>query len=558
MRPVLRHAVFAAACVAILLLAGCGKHVASNAPITFAPADTPYLFANFKAKPEKAVQAWGQASGAMFSARIQQFGKFATLVSDKDPVTAKLAEAMQAELANVHSREELARTTGFSQSALFAVYGIGDVPVARIELASPDAFKTFWARVEKRAGITRPVATVGKQTYWMDGIGNSKLRFLVAIEGKQLVVTIAPANASESMLKQLLGLIKPANDAADRLARIDSQHGYSDYGSGYLDTPKLFANLFSSKDVVTREFTKDLGGPLSNPACANEFGLLANQVPLVSVGFETYTASEIRGSLDAKLSPTLLGALTALKQPVPGMDTTQDHSMFDVVLAAPVQKWHAFLQDRAKAAAEKTYQCPALQSLNKFAGAATHPPVRLPPQAASLLGFRVVLDKWDIGPQIAGRALVASSNPTELAQMVQRTLPQFALKTIPNNGKPVPFQLPPRMQPMIGSDSGWVATNDKALAVGIGDGEDTRLADALAAPPGNGDKLLRIHFDGKMYQVFGSFISRFAAMAPAAGQARIRQQAAMLAHLQKLIASGDMDVKLDGQGLHLESVVQHR
>ena len=559
MHPSLRQAALAAACVSALVLTGCGKHIAADAPITFAPADTPYLLANFTGAPADVTAAWGQANDAMVSARIQQLGKFAELVGPKAPEVAQILDAVQAELANVHSSKELAQTMGLSQSGLFAIYGIGDVPVARIELASPDTFKAFWARVEKRAGVTTPTATLDKQAYWAIGGAHAKLHLLVAVEGRQLVATLAPTNASADMLKELLGLTKPAGNASDRLARIDSQHGYGDYGSGYLDLPKLFANLYDGKDAVTQEFAKDLGGSLANPACASEFASLAKQAPLASAGFQTYTAKEIRGSIDVQLSPALLGALAALKQPVPGMDATSDDLMFDMVLALPLKKWQAFIQDRAKAAAEKTYQCPALQSLNKFAATAANPSVQMPPDAASLLGFRLVLDKWDIGPQIAGRALVASSNPTELARKIQQTLPQFALKTIPTDGRPVAFDLPPRAQAMLGGGSqGWVAANANALAMGIGDGEDARLGDTLTAPAGNGDLLLRMHFDGKMYQLLGSWMGRFAAMAPAESQARLQQQVVMFNQMSKMVESGDVDVKLDASGMRVTTDVKHR
>jgi len=559
MRPALRHAALAAACVSALVLAGCGKHIASNAPITFAPADTPYLFANFKAAPEDIATAWGQANNAVMAARIQQLGKMAEAVGPENPDVAKILDAIQTELANVHSSKELAQTVGFSQSSLYAFYGVGDLPVARIELASPDAFKAFWARVEKRAGITTPTATLDKQTYWVLGGADARMHVLVAIEDKQLVATLAPANASPGMLKQLLGLAKRSGNASDRLSGLNDKHGYSDYGSGYVDLPKLFANLYDGKDAITQEFARDVGGSLANPSCASEFASIANQAPLVSAGFQTYSATEMRGSLDVKLSSSLLGALTALKQPVPGMDEAASGSMFDMVMALPLQKWQAFIKGRAEAAAAKTYQCPALQSLNKFAKTAANPPVQMPPEGASLLGFRVVLDKWEAGPQIAGRVVVASSNPAELVQKIQQTMPQFALKTIPTDGQPVAFDLPPRLQAMLGgSNQGWIAANAKALAIGIGDGEEARLGDTLGASAGNGDKLLRMHFDGKMYGIFASWLGRFAAMAPAASQAQVQQQVALFNQMSKMVASGDVDVKLDNDGLHFETEVKHR
>jgi hypothetical protein len=495
----------------------------------------------------------------VMAARIQQLGKMAEAVGPENPDVANILDAIQTELANVHSSKELAQTVGFSQSSLYAFYGVGDLPVARIELASPDAFKAFWARVEKRAGITTPTATLDKQTYWVLGGADARMHVLVAIEDKQLVATLAPANASPGMLKQLLGLAKPSGNASDRLSGLNDKHGYSDYGSGYVDLPKLFANLYDGKDAITQEFARDVGGSLANPSCASEFASIANQAPLVSAGFQAYSAAEMRGSLDVKLSSSLLGALTALKQPVPGMDATASGSMFDMVMALPLQKWQAFIKGRAEAAAAKTYQCPALQSLNKFAKTAANPPVQMPPEAASLLGFRVVLDKWEAGPQIAGRALVASSNPAELVQKIQQTMPQFALKTIPTDGQPVAFDLPPRLQAMLGgSNQGWIAANAKALAIGIGDGEEARLGDTLGASAGNGDKLLRMHFDGKMYGIFASWLGRFAAMAPAASQAQVQQQVALFNQMSKMVASGDVDVKLDNDGLHFETEVKHR
>lgn len=559
MRPVLWRMLLAGTCLAAVVLAGCGKHVASNAPVTFAPADTPYLFANFKGQPADVAEAWSQVSNSALPGRIQQIGQMARFTSQKDPTVARILTAVQAELANVHSNKELAATLGLEQSALYALYGIGDVPVMRVELASPDAFKAFWARVEKRAGITTPTATLDKQTYWVVGGATAKMHILVAIEDKQLVATAAPANASPDMLRRLLGLTKPSDNASDRLAKVNSQYGYSDFGSGYVDVPKLFSNLFDGKDAVTQEFARDLGGSLADPACASEFASLAQQVPLVSAGVKSATAKDVRLGVDAQLSTPLLGALTALKHPVPGMDEAPDHSMFDMVLALPLKQWQAFLQDRAKAAAEKAYQCPALQSLNKFAATAAHPPVQMPPEAASLLGFRLVLDQWEAGPQIAGRLLVASSDPAALAQKIQQTLPQFALKSIPNNGQPVAFDLPPRFQAVLGgSKQGWIAANGDAIAVGVGDDEQAKLAGTLTAAAGNGDRLFRMHFDGKMYGVLGSWMGRFAAMAPAASQAQVQQQVAAFQQMGKMVASVDTDARLDDHGLHLEIDVTHR
>ena len=561
MRPVLRRAALAAACVSALMLAACGKHVASNAPITWAPADTPYLFANFESTPQDVRQAWNPTSDGSIQASLEQLGRYADKMDQHDPNVAKVVDAIEAELADAHSAQQFADTVGLSQSALFAFYGVGDVPVARVQLASPDKFNAFWARVEKRAGITTPTGTVGKQGYWIIGGANAKVHLLIAIEGDQLVATIAPASASEAMLGQLLGTSKPASNASGRLAGIDSRHGYGDYGSGYVDLPKLFANALDGKDATTREFVKDLGlgDATSHPACAGEFASLAEQAPLASMGYQAFTAKQLRMSVDVDLSPSLVGALTALKQPVPGMVSKSDDSMFDMVLALPLRKWQAFIKDRATAAASKSFQCPALQSLNEFAQTASNPPMQMPPEAASMLGIRLALDKWEIGPQIAGRMLVASSDPASLTAKIQQTLPQFALKTIPNDGKPVAFDLPPNAQAMLGSgNQGWIAASPTAIAAGIGDGEEAKVASALNAPAGNGDTLMRMHMDGKAYALTASWFERFAARLPATSQAQTQQTVEMLKRWGRIVKSQDMDVKLDAKGLHFEGTVLHQ
>ena len=80
----------------------------------------------------------------------------------------------------------------------------------------------------------------------------------------------------------------------------------------------------------------------------------------------------------------------------------------------------------------------------------------------------------------------------------------------------------------------------------------------MTASAGKGNKLLRMHFDGKMYGILGSWMGRFAAMAPAASQAQVQQQVELFNQMSKMVESGDVDVKLDSDGLHFETDVKHR
>ena len=51
---------------------------------------------------------------------------------------------------------------------------------------------------------------------------------------------------------------------------------------------------------------------------------------------------------------------------------------------------------------------------------------------------------------------------------------------------------------MIGQPA-WVAMSDNALALGVGAGEDAKLADTLKEPGGDAGRMTRMHLDGAMY-----------------------------------------------------------
>jgi hypothetical protein len=54
------------------------------------------------------------------------------------------------------------------------------------------------------------------------------------------------------------------------------------------------------------------------------------------------------------------------------------------------------------------------------------------------------------------------------------------------------------MTAMMGQPS-WVAMGDNALAIGIGAGEDAKLAETLKEPGGDAGQMSRMHLSGAMY-----------------------------------------------------------
>jgi hypothetical protein len=561
----MRRIALVSACVSLFLLAGCGKKtVEDTAPLSFAPADTPYLYANFKPLPDDVRQAMNKRTFALMQYSAASYKRMAQVLAANNPDISRVLEEIADEMSGIKTPQQLEQATGFSQQAHFAFYGIGLAPVARVELANPDAFRGLVSRIEKSIGQSFAVAKLENQEYWNIGGAGDKLHLLLAIEpNRQLVATLAPTNADPALLKQLLGLSKPDHGAAERLSDIDGAHGYTDYGSGYLDLPKLLARLSDPKDPVTLAYAAALGAPApsSDPSCPAEFASIGAQMPLASFGVEQFDADHVRGSLDVSLSAPLRGMLANLKQPVPGMAATSDDSLLDLVFALPLQKVQAFWQARAQAVAAQPYKCPTLASLNEgFKSMATAlQQQQMPPQVASLLGFRIVLDKLVLGggpassPQMAARLQVASTDPDALLQLAQKNLPQLAITEVKADGKPIAVTLPPQLQSLAGGASqGWIAADQHSIGIAIGDGEDTRLASMLTADAGDGSGLMRMHFDGKLYGTFADFSDSLVAKMPPAMQPQLQQQGEMMRLYAKWLRSVDARVTLDDEGLHLQ------
>jgi hypothetical protein len=123
------------------------------------------------------------------------------------------------------------------------------------------------------------------------------------------------------------------------------------------------------------------------------------------------------------------------------------------------------------------------------------------PPFGDMLGLRVALDslsadKNSAMPSFSGRVVLGTGNPEGLLAMGQMMVPALAQLKPGTDGKPQ--ALPKDMASMLGQPA-WVAMSPKALALGIGAGEDSRLADMLKEPGGDVGQMTRMHISGAMY-----------------------------------------------------------
>ena len=499
------------ACVA---LAAC-SHKDKNAPLAFVPADTPYVAANLAVLDDATRGALLEQADLQLPSQVAQMEAFATREQANDPDAARLVRAFTAELKG-KTIEAFAQANGFDLKGRFALYGEGMAPVLRFELTDPKAFEGFVGRLETAYGKQLDTATIGTQNYRKQLFPASGTELVLAVVGKQMVAAILPADAATPLLRQTLGLDRPAKSLQDdgRLASLAKDKGYAKWLVGQLDLTRALPLVISGSDPLIAAIehahagaeSAKTGEPLANllktsPSCAPEASRIAARVPSISFGYTRLDAQHQDGRLDVALADDIVKAFSGLKVELPGLGGGRA-APFDLSLALPVAALRTFWSAQADAVAAKPFTCPMLADLNdSFAKLGEAMPKAAIPPFGNLLGLRLALDslsadKTSSLPNFSGRVVLGTSDPSGLLATGQMMVPALAKLKPAANGAPV--ALPKDMATMLGQPA-WLATGDKALALGIGAGEDGKLAATLHDPAGGPGQMLRMHLSGAMY-----------------------------------------------------------
>lgn len=521
--------------LAFVLLTAC-SHKDKNAPLAFVPADTPYVVANLDVPDEATRQALLAQSDAQLPAQLAQLDAFATRLAPNDPDAARLARAFSAELKG-KTIEAFAQANGLDLKGHFALYGEGMAPVLRVELRDPKAFDAFVRRLETAYGKPLDTATLATQSYRRQVLATAGTQVILAVVGKQMVAALLPMDASTALLRQTLGLDRPAKSLQDdgRLATLAKGKGYAKWLVGQLDLTRALPLLLGGNDPLmaaieqahARAESARTGEPVANlltghpPACASEAARIAARVPTASFGYTRLDSHHQDARFDVALAGDITQAFGGLKVALPGLGGG-DAAPLDVSLALPVAELRTFWTAQADAVAAKPFACPALADLNDtFAKLGEALPKAAIPPFGNLLGLRIALDsfgaaKADGLPDISGRLVIGNSDPTGLLATSQMMVPALAKLRVAPNAAPV--ALPKEMSALFGQPA-WLAQGDRALALGVGAGEDAKLAASLHDRTGEAGQMARMHLAGGMYLAWLKFMEAKADdLAAVAGQ----------------------------------------
>ncbi len=542
--------------LAVFAVAACGNKTDDSAPLAFVPADTPFVIANREPAPDTAVATWTRQMQGMWPIVTGMYERMlGDMAGGDDPDSQRVQRVFGAILAELKGRDtpEAWAKIGFTPKARSAIYGVGMVPVLRVELADADAFRAMIARVEASSGSTLGTARIDDQDLWVVDI--EKVQGLIAIQDTHLVATLLPADADIALKRSVLGLDRPAESLAETggLADLEKTEGYTAFGSGWVDLRRLVSLIDNDPGYSAFARLADTPPTALDAQCRSEFDAMATRVPRMVFGYTALESNRMSLSSRLDLDAELAAAFVALSTPPPG-SAAPVGALYDMSLSLSILKIKDFLLARTEAIVAAPFACPALASWND---AASEMKVQLsqfvPPPLSDLTGMRLTIDRlvWPADGELdlAARVLVASNNPMAIVGLAQLAVPALKDFTISADGQAV--TLPAGVIP---NQVGYVpevhvALNANALAIGTGDAAG--LGAFLSAPAAADGQLFRTAYTGEFYSALGNLMSRFSEALPEKERATMQQQQALYALYATWIRSIDLRINATPRGIVL-------
>jgi len=555
---------FAVCAFAALLIGACSKPD-DDAPLAFVPADTPYVYANLEPLPAAVTEQW---SRRMHEYWPHLFGMYDDLLqkaaAEKTDAQAqrwlKIARVLLDEL-KAHDSWDKLRQIGLKPDGHVAFYGVGVVPVLRMELGDTAAFRAEIAAIELKTGEKLSVAKAGAQEYWQ--VGNDKLVAAIAIEGTQLVVTMLPPGAADPLKQSLLGITRPAQSlaAAGTLQALVKQYNYIPFGAGYVDFVRLTERFASAPTGTDAEFAKALGLPenTTDATCRSEYLEIAHKFPRFVMGAEELNVQRMRVGAQLEIERGLAQQFAAAIGAAPGTGEP-GAGVLDISIALPVLKLKDFWLKQAQNVTAKPYACTSLTKLNEgFRQSAAKVDVTVPPPFSDAIGVRAMLDNFSLdaagkAPDASGKLLFASNNPQTTMAMAQLAVPGLAKLKLAADGKAV--ALPPGTLPMASAPPLFVAMSDRAIAIAAGAGQAPALENYLRAPAASEPVFLRLYFSGKIYAMMAQTFDKLEALMPADQRSRYEQQKQMFSLYEKALRAVEITLIATPNGVALHETIE--
>ena len=535
--------------------------------LNYVPADSPYVLASITPMPEDVMDKLEPNIDRMLAAYetlLQELFVMANakiVDSGEGDEEALRATAVLAELSSLLSIEGL-RGAGFSRESRLALYGNGLLPVLRIEVTDGALFEAALQRIEESSGEQMDVATIAGSSVRYITVEDTKL--LISVLDKQVVTSVAPASFSDDQLSTLLGLTAPASNIADsgKLQGVAGEYGFSDYFIGYFDIAALANTYTGDASGLDADLIALMGdNDLISDACRADIRSMAGVAPRMVMGYTTITTEQFGSKVVVELRSDIAAGLANLTAPVPGLGSNLG-GLMSFGMSLDIKAMREFVETQLDALEADPYTCEDFAAMDEgVAQARTALEQPVMPMIYDFRGFVALIENiegLDMATQapptsVEGQFLLAMENAPAMVSLGTMFSPELAGLDLQPDGQAVLLDLPQAQ--MMGGDV-YVAMNDDAVAISVGDGAEDKLGDMLTADAADNGTLFSFSMDAGRYYAFAG-----EAMAEAQGDDDHPMPLAIQEATQEIMsAMADMfdrmsiDVRLTEQGIVMEGV----
>ena len=533
----------------------------ANPLLAYVPADTAYVFANLEPTPKELTDAYVarfQPVLDVISKKVAQFQTDYESGNYQDNQMAKLATAVLDELGGDLSSENLEKL-GISMQAHHAFYAMGVFPVIRLGLSDAQALRDAIGRIEVKMGFDLPVKEFNGASYWNITEDDMPAGVYIAILDKQLAISMFPVNAEDSLLASFLGQEMPAQSMAstNALAIMNSEKGYTGYGSGILDLHKLADEMLNPDSTTQTYLGPDMGfdPSLLDAVCVAEAESMIAKAPRMTAGTTKLSANEIGMRYELEIENSLASGLAALVSDTPVAEDG-DH-LLSASLALQVGKLRNFVLEKANAIIASPYQCEKLQELNQNAvELAAQLNIPMPPMVNNLLGIRVKVDDFNPTGQIPqGDGLIAVhvDKPEMFVGMASMMVPGFENLDLANQSEPV--KIPAEMLHMEDLDV-FALMSDNAIGAAVGEQHAKDLVKFMAAPSQDNGTFFSVSYDmAKQIEIQMAMEETFAVNTDSDRSPVDELSDAVMESYTTMFGRYNIDMRLTGDGLVIDSTM---
>ncbi|MGY0553650.1 hypothetical protein ACW17M_10615 [Vreelandella sp. 2A-K22] len=480
--------------------------------LKYIPADSPYFMATREAMPEQ--DAFD---------RYQRMQPKASIESSLDELRETLPEiddevmyslmtvliAMSEELVDVETLDDV-HALGLKMNPQAALYGLGVLPVLRMQLQDEDAFRETLQRILTKADINLSTATTNGTEYWVL-TPEGPVKAILAIDDQQLLVSVVPQNASDELLAQVLGNTLPDSSIGDTdaLAELEKRHGFTPYGAGKIDSSRLLNELSTPTHSGTQALMEAVDAEqLDLSACQADIDRITNRFPGLVMGSRENDLDRMEMNLILETDEDIVSDLRTLTTQVPGLGSTEGMASYGLGLNMPLLV--QTVQKYAQEVRQNPFSCDELQDLNSSwneINMAINNPITMM-IGQSLSGFRARINSLtmtDGEPTMTGLLTLASQNPLSLLSAASSFAPELGTLGLEPGGeaKQVESMMLPPEAPEL-----YAAMSDTAIVLGAGISDSATLQKELEAPASERNLLVHGHITGEFYHSLADFVEQ--------------------------------------------------